>query len=276
MPSERTIVSVTSYPPRLKAAATSIRTLIPQAKDADAEVHLWLAIDDFEDASEEELSETLAGIEDAGAVVCWCDETLGPHDKYYWEMQENPHTTIITFDDDLLYPSDVIGNLLSAHKRHPHCVIATRTHLIKVDDAQSDSPKLARYTDWMLEQAVHVGEPRYDLLATGVGGILYPPCAFDDALFDEDAIRETTLMTDDLWLYANELLCDIPVVSVSNFSLDDKYITGTQEGGLAQLNRYSGGNDAALARIFEKLPQVRDRMIAEAKGNEASMGIYAR
>lgn len=273
--SDKTIISVTSYPPRIASVARSLETLATQSDKVDG-IHLWLAKDDFDETGADGFGRELGGIlneiESLGVGIRWCERTLGPHDKYLWEMRESPDRTIITFDDDLLYPSDVVSNLLAAHEESPDSVIATRTHMVAVAGCDTAS-HIAPYTDWMLEQRIYERAPRFDLLATGVGGILYPPRCFDERIFDTDAIEKTTPLADDLWLYANELLCDVPVVSVCNFSLEGRYVEGTQEVGLARVNRHSGGNDAALDRLFEVFPEVRRRMIAEASGNEASSAL---
>lgn len=53
-----------------------------------------------------------------------------------------------------------------------------------------------------------------DLLATGVGGILYPPHCMDNRLFDIEKIQQLCLYGDDIWLKAMQLLSGTPVVAI--------------------------------------------------------------
>ncbi|MDU9375481.1 hypothetical protein McpSp1_00550 [Methanocorpusculaceae archaeon Sp1] len=38
-----------------------------------------------------------------GVEVIYCED-IGPHTKYYYAMQSHPDSSIITVDDDVIYP----------------------------------------------------------------------------------------------------------------------------------------------------------------------------
>lgn len=48
-------------------------------------------------------------------------------------MQEYPDDIVITVDDDLVYPSDMIFNLYQSYLAFPDCVSGMRVHVIGAD-----------------------------------------------------------------------------------------------------------------------------------------------
>ena len=259
------VLSLTTYPPRLAGLGEALASLQRQTVAPDR-ICLWLAEDDFPDR-EEPLRALGQALESGAVEVRWCPRTLGPHDKYFWTMQAHPDAVVITVDDDIRYPPDLVERLLAAHEEHPSAVVARRTHLVRALTEEGQW-RLAPYDSWVLEQRLHQGEPRHDLLATGVGGILYPPHTFDEAVFDEEAIRGSALFTDDLWLFVHELRLGIPVVGTAPYELD--YVAGSQACALCHENLERGGNDGVLAALFERFPRERALLLSQARDNEAS------
>ena len=136
------------------------------------------------------------------------------------------------------------------HYRHPEAIIAHRTHLV----AHDTEGRIAPSQDWLLEQKTVQGIPCSDLLATGVGGVLYPPKVFDEDVFDEQCVRDTSLMADDLWLLVHELRLGVPVVSTGTHA-GLTYVDGTQDDGLYLENLVKGRNNEILKTLFERYPE---------------------
>ncbi|WP_302547058.1 hypothetical protein [Gordonibacter pamelaeae] len=225
-------------------------------------VQLWLSEEEFAEASEAEASQ-LDELARSGVDVRWCDRNLKPHNKYYGALQGNSDDVVITVDDDIVYPLTFVQHLLEMHFKHPRFIVANRTHMITV----RESGELSPYKEWDLEQKTHLGAARHDLIATGVGGVLYPPRVFDDEVFDADAICELSLLADDLWLMVHEMRLGIPVVNtLGTFPLS--YIPGSQEKGLYLENLENGRNDAILAKLFDRYPEVELRLKSAASSNE--------
>ena len=256
----RVIVSLTSYPARFEAAARTLEPLFRQTVVPDG-IELWLAEDE---ASPTELPTCLEELVRAGLEVKWLARSLKPHTKYYGALREHPDDIVITIDDDIVYPLDLVQRLLEMHYRHPEAVIANRTHIVTLDEGGA----LAPYQEWIFEQTRLCDTPRTDLIATGVGGVLYPPHAFDDEVFDEAAIRATSLMADDLWLMVHELRLKIPVVSTgANATLT--YVPGTQENGLFVDNLNGGRNNDILTVLFERYPAEKRTLLQAVEEREA-------
>ncbi|WP_218971940.1 hypothetical protein [Raoultibacter phocaeensis] len=257
----RVIVSLTSYPARFEAVAQTLEPLFKQTVAPDG-IELWLAEDEV--SRFDGLPACLEESVQAGLSIKWLPRSLKPHTKYYGALREHPDDIVITVDDDIVYPLDLVQKLLEMHYRFPEAVIANRTHIV----TRNAEGAVAPYRDWVFEQSALCGTPRRDLLATGVGGVLYPPHVFDEATFDEAVIRETSLMADDLWLMVNELRLGVFVVSTGcNENLT--YVPGTQDGGLYIDNLNGGRNNDILKVLFERYPSEERTLVQAIEEREA-------
>ena len=86
-------------------------------------------------------------------------------------------------------------------------------------------------------------------MATGCGGVLYPPHCLDERVCDAAVISSTCLYADDLWLKIMELLRATPVVLAKARSYKLKHVWNTECEGLALENVGNRGNDYQLESI---------------------------
>ena len=238
---DKIIVSLTSYPPRMKHIHTCIKSLLNQYFKAD-EVVLWLAKEQFPNL-EKDLPKELLSLTKKGLTIKWCDD-LKPHKKYYYTMKENPNAVVITVDDDMKYSRLLIGKLYASYLKHPHCVSCLRSHLVTFNENGS----IKNYKDWIFEDNTFVDKPTYRIVPTGVSGVLYPPHCLPKIAFDKKAIIENCLMTDDIWL---KFMCSIngyPSVLVEKQG-PIKCLSGTQDFAISLLN-VSFGNDNNIKKCI--------------------------
>lgn len=240
------IVSLTSYPARIDKVHICIKSLMEQKLKAN-KIVLTLSEKEFE-GKEKDLPDTLMELCDHGLEILWCEDDLKPHKKYYYIMQKEPEAIIITTDDDVIYDPSLINNLIFTYIKHPDCVIAARTNLMlfKPDGT------FRSYDNWVYDYKAKRDVPMYDLLPTGVGGILYPPHVVPEFAFNKKAIVDNCLFADDLWLKFLTVITGHPTVLVGE---NTKYreIGGTQENALWKQNTNMGGNDNAIKRIFDHI-----------------------
>lgn len=243
----RLIVSFTSYPGRIESVKQVLDSLYAQTLQAD-EIFLWLAEEEFPN-KEEDLPKALQ--EDLLANrfhVRWCDN-LGSHKKYFYAMQEYPDDIIVTVDDDTYYHPDSMERLMDAHKQFPDAVAACCTSLIMLDKELRPRP----IHEWLFDYH-ELCTPSMLLMAIGVGGVLYPPCAVSKKVFDKKFILENCnvkgrICGDDILLKAGEMLNGTPVVTVTN---KDYYrLPNTQELALSKTTPKENHKNVIMKRIEE-------------------------
>lgn len=239
----KTIVSLTSYPPRIQQVHKTIETLLEQTVAPDMVV-LWLASEQFP-LGEAELPEALISLKERGLTIRWCDD-LKTHKKYFYAMKEYPESDIITVDDDMLYDEDTVKMLLACKERHPGCVCARRARRIAFNDDGSVAP----YASWAL--CSEADAPDINLVATGVGGVLYPAGVFGSDLLDAEMIRDVCPQSDDLWLKTMGMVSAVPVV-LSDEGFAQRPVGGTQSTSLYLSDTFTGRNDGDIRRIVSAL-----------------------
>ena len=244
----RVIVSVASYAKRLPYISKMLDALRVQTYQPDAVV-LWLPACDcakFYSSLSDDLLRTIAS---SNVEVRWVADDLKPHNKYFYAMQQYPSSIIITLDDDMCYDPRLIERLLSSHAKFPQAVISMRTHIMRFDESGAILP----YSEWEQCQSSILDTPSASLFATGMGGVLYPPKSIASIAFDCEAIKETCLLSDDLWLKVMETQNRTQVVQPSDAVLPIKHVPGTQQDGLYHRNQKQGENDRNFRAILEQM-----------------------
>lgn len=235
------IVSLTSFNERMPYITETLTPIFDQTQKPD-KIILWLAQSQFP-TKEKELPHSLLRLKSRGLEIRWCDD-LKPHKKYYFTMLEYPDDIVITIDDDAIYDKTLIETLMACYKKNPNAVSAMRVHKILFDDQGLFRP----YNEWLKEYPAELHRARMDLIATGVGGVLYPPKCLHAALFNKEDILQTCLFADDMWLKVMEVLQGTPV-ALAKEQRPFKYISGTQDFSLFKMNVDENMNDRQLQNI---------------------------
>lgn len=243
----RIVVSMTSYPLRIATVHVAIQSLLAQRRLPDMVV-LYLCRSDFP-GGKADLPEDLRRLLSFDVKVRFVDDDLKPHKKYFFALQEFPRDLVVTVDDDLIYRNTMIEELVSAHGLYPSAIVGLRTHCIMFDKRGH----MASYSDWVFEAPrFHnrlVGVPSMRLFVTTGAGTLFPPHCLPPEAFDKQAICDTCLDADDVWVNVARLISHTEVVAATaNQALT--YIPDTQEVGLYHTNLDRGGNDVMLDAVF--------------------------
>ena len=238
---KKVIVSLTSFPPRFDRIHVCLKSLLLQRVKPDKIIVYFAS-----DTPKNSLTNEMLQLEKYGVEFRF-DETrnLRSHTKYFYAMQEFPEDLIVTADDDLYYPSDWLESLLKSYKRHPDAISARRVHRMKRDDKG-----LLLYNLWE-DQCRGVRKPSNDLLATGCGGVLYPPHCLDARVFDEKNIKELCYAADDIWLKCMEILSKTPVVWAKNWEVDQLGVESVQKEALSSQNVDRLHNDTCLKNVMD-------------------------
>ena len=237
------IISLTSYQKRINSVHKAIATLISQTKKAD-KIILWLSEMNFPN-KEKDLPIELLDYAKKDIEIKWVKEDLKSHKKYYYAFKYYSNSIIITVDDDLIFDKFMIEKLIESYMKYPYAVSAMRVHYIE----ENSNGRIAPYKNWLKEYNGIINIPSMRLLATTGAGTLFPPNCLNTEVFNIEAIKMLCPTTDDLWIKANQVLSNIPVVLVDkNQKL--KYITGTQDEALEIENVYGLENDKQLQKII--------------------------
>lgn len=234
------IVSLTSFPPRIHLLHLTISTLLEQTVKP-ARIILWLADSQFPDRNA--LPSKLLRLRENGLEIRFCDD-LKSHKKYYYTYKEFPSATIITVDDDVIYPRNTIEKLAGKSKEYPQCVCCNRGHEITFTNGKADE-----YQKWVKE-ATYLTAPTGVLCPTGVGGVLYPPGSLSPEVLNKQNIQRFALSADDLWLKLMELFQGTKAVYTDGAPQWLFLVSGTQKVTLAKNNVYSNHNDRVLADLL--------------------------
>ncbi len=256
------IVSLTSYPERIESVKIVLDCLYKQSLQADR-IILWLAEDEFPN-KEKDLPTSMQQDLDVGRFILrWCDN-IGSHKKYFYAMQEYPEDIIVTVDDDAYYHPNVLEKLMETYAIYPDAVAALTTYMPRFDSKMNPLP----IHQWLFDfNEIHA--PSMLLMASGVGGVLYPPHSIDKRIFDKQFILENCsaegrIFGDDILLKAGEMLKGTPVISVD----DNTYyrLPAAYNFRLADLMPFELHKDALIARLqshfnnqFDKESQERLR-----------------
>jgi hypothetical protein len=207
----KVIVSLTSYPARLPYLHTCIKSLLNQAYKPD-KVVLYLG----EDTNREDVTSQLWELCPFGLEIVFCLGNLRPYKKYIYAMQQYPDDIVITVDDDVIYSRRLVGSLMRSYAQHPDSVSAQLASKII-----SDEGRYLPFNCWQRQYAFvwyKKRKPSLQLMAIGVGGVLYPPadkCLMAKEVFDADLITSVCdCLNDDIWLKLNQLRVGTSVVAV--------------------------------------------------------------
>lgn len=253
-PDSNVIVSLTSYPARIDTLHMTITTLLNQTVKL-GKVVLWLADNQFPEG-EKDLPERLLKLKEKGLSIRFCDD-LRPHKKYFYTMKENPDSYVITVDDDIFYPENLVELLMATSEKYPDTVVCTWGHEF-VPDENGDVYSADK---WVYSRGGT--QPSYTLIPTGVGGVLYPPHCLSDEVFNKDSIVDCCLNADDLWLKAMALLNNKKAVRIDRPAKVFFSILKTQKTGLFYSNALEDKNSLAWRKIIQKYPKCAEILLNE-------------
>ena len=125
---------------------------------------------------------------------------------------------------------------------------------------------IIKYLDWIYEYK-DSESPAHELLATGVGGVLYPPAVTNLKCWQNTDFLTVCPACDDIWLKFCELSQNIKVSAVRGSSFYyDVIIPGTQKKALAAENVDKEKNDERIKscmQYFGMCDDLCERILSE-------------
>jgi hypothetical protein len=236
---EGPVVSLTSHGERLRTVYITIES-IGRGGRLPSRLILW--IDD--PVLYGNLPLPLHRLMKRGLEVRFC-KNYGPHVKYYPYLQSTEKFTesLVTADDDILYPRSWLEKLVTASEREPDLVLCHRAHVVGFCREE-----IAPYATWEPCRSV---SPAARNFATGTSGVLYPPAFLRRLKLADRGFESRCPKADDIWLHVQALRNGFPIRQVANRPRLFLTIPRTQDVALAQGNWVGGGNDRQIAATYE-------------------------
>ena len=249
---ESIIVSLTSFPERLYDIHYCLYSLLNQTFKPDKLI-LCLARDEFPNG-EKDIPINVLNLKKNGLSIKWCDD-LKSFKKLIPVLKDYPDDFIVTVDDDIYYPEDLLETLWDTYKKHPNTIIASRTRSMKLNSKN----QFESYHDWKLQEDFQA--PSFLNFFTGAGGVLYFPNALSNMVFEEEVFKRLCPNGDDIWFWAMAIINNTKITGNFKPYVELKYINISRELGLNNdrtlwnLNK-QGQNDVQLNRVLDYFPEI--------------------
>jgi hypothetical protein len=246
----KTIVSLTSFPARLPATIKVIESMMSQTLRPD-KIVLYLTSAQFPDKS---LPNELAELCDGNFFdIRFCDKPFKCYTKLVPALQDFPNDIIITVDDDMIYPPDLIERLVAAHKKYPNAVVGHDVRRMRLNKSYKKWRKIQN--KWW--RKILFGRPSYLNFAAGVGGVLYPPHSLHPDTIKDELFWDLAPNADDVWFWAMAVLNGTKIALVPDARKESKIIDNSQEVSLWSENSQNNRNNQFLDAIVKHYPALR-------------------
>ena len=246
----KTIISLTSYPPRIDIVSQTIKSLLGQNPAPDLVV-LYLAESQFPN---KQIPAELNAITQTNKSfqIRWTKDTRS-YKILIPALQEFPDDIIVIVDDDVVYPQEWLARLIAAHKKYPRAVIGNYVYRIDLNRPYKRWRKLQNklWRRWLF------GRPSFKNFATGVGGVLYPPHSLHPDVFNEDVFKAIAPTNDDIWFWAMTVLNKRKIAIVPNPIKDLPLIANSQVVSLWSENKFDNKNNESLKAILNHYPKLK-------------------
>ena len=246
----RLVVSLTSYPPRIKTIHYTINTLLNQSLKPDKLI-LWLAKEQFPNG-EKDLPDELLKLKTLGLEIEWCED-LGPYKKLIPTLKKYPEDIIVTADDDVYYEEDVLSSLYEAYKNNPSNIYVRRSVKIELRDNELYPVSSRKYF------YKHATEPTYFNQIMGGSGCLYPPHSLYKDVFIFNRSKMLIPLHDDVYFWSMAVLNRTKIQVVGGYEKNLFFVDGTQNVGLIKINTREGVGaslDEAYKIMIKNYPEI--------------------
>ncbi len=231
------IVSLTSYGARFDTLHLTLESLLRQALKPN-KIVLWIAENEIA-----LLPYKVARLQRRGLTIAACPDYRS-FKKIIPSLRAYPQTTIVTADDDVIYPATWLKALYEAHLAHPGEIVCHRARHITF----SPRGEVNSYELWPNLGGEHSGLLIFPI---GVGGVLYPPESLHADVDNVEAFQSLCAHGDDIWLKAMSVMRGVKCRKISTFKKHFRQVQSAQKISLKSENMLSR-NDEQIARVFSR------------------------
>lgn len=235
---EDIVVSLTSYPPRYPSLHLVIESLLGQTLLPNRVV-LYIAR-----SQRATLPTRLTRMQDGRFEIKFVDD-LKSYKKLLPALDDFSTSTIVIVDDDVIYPVDLLHDLVATGRAYPGSVVCGRAHRLRTNVDGTLLP----YRSWEFDVSDAAAKrPSTNIMPTGMGGVLYPPGSMVDRVRDIEEAMRLCPQGDDIWFFWMARLNGTRIVRIDQ-TFTPLHPTGSQDEALWHNNLTGGGNDPQIQSI---------------------------
>ena len=185
------IVSLTSYGRRVQEGVVcySIYSILRQTRQPKR-IILWLSEIEWNDTN---LPQKVAALRNKGVEILYCED-MKSYKKLLPTIALCPDESIITIDDDILYPCVLIAELSEAHRQFPQAIIAPSMYQpVRTENGYTP------YLTWPFDTPE---QPTLFLFPMGGTGCWYPPHCLKKEMLNYTLAQQFAPNADDVWFWA--------------------------------------------------------------------------
>lgn len=232
------VVSLTTHPGRVRDVRPTLLSLLTQDVRPRV-VRLVLSAEEFQPDT---LPADIAALVERGLDVHFDPGNARSYKKLLPTLRDFGDHTVVTADDDVLYPTNWLTGLLAEHDTHPGDVLGYRCVEVQLAGAE-----LAPYVTW--PEATR-NSPPARVMATGRDGVLYPPGSLHERVTDLGEATRLCPTTDDVWFKAMSLLRGTGTRALDPPHRDFLPNRSEQGTALNAANNGAGENDRQLRQVL--------------------------
>ncbi len=251
---EDLVVSLTSFPGRIGQLHRVIRGLLAQSLQP-RNIVLYLSLEEFPDRS---VPKELMALTSGRFEIRFLEGNLRPYKKLLYALADFPEATIVTVDDDNLYPPDCLAQLWQASVANPRTVICVRGRRMQIRDGA-----ISHYTDWPITRS---SKPSFMIFPVGGWGILYPPGSLSPMIDRQELFTELAPLNDDVWFKAMSLQ-DVPCYAIG--STKGSVRLNANDFKLWDVNQHGGRYHQTVLTVFDRVGLSVDAILANEAALEA-------
>lgn len=248
------ILSFTTYGKRIHDIHLVLESLAYQTIKPN-KVILWLDENEF---SFDDIPLIVKNYINRGLEIKFC-KNYKSYKKIIPTLINHPQSHIITIDDDIIYPHDMVEQLVNEHKVSPHIIIGQRAHKIKINKSS-----ITPYKKWEKETTEIV--PSNLIFITSGAGTFFPAKIFNNEILDENKFLTLASSADDVWLNAMAIYNNVKRKKVNDerdFSTRFITISHNQSMGLNKTNVDQNQNDIQLHNVLDTYKTIKESLFAE-------------
>lgn len=243
---KRIIISLTTIPSRIHHIFPTLNSLLLQNRSAD-KIYLNIPEESIREKRPYSIPTSIA--KNPRITINRNKTDHGPVTKLLptLELEKDPETIIITVDDDIIYPRDMVETLIKYHDRLPEASIGFRSWNI---------PPSGRGHKTRIRYAGQIEKPVTVDILEGMSGVLYLRKQFADDFFAAEDLPKEGFYVDDVRISGYLEKHGIPRYLVPHRIREPlaSYVLTSLSNPLWKINR-DGANNQVMIDYFFKRPK---------------------